>query len=336
MSTALVTNEGSRSVSAIDLGTMTVVATIPCGHEPIEVLVPPAGTHAIVSLHGGPGELAVIDLQTHQVAQSIPVGTTPTHMRLTPDGQEAWVGNDGAASVTAFSPTTFEPITTIGTGAGHHKLAFTRDGRFAIVTNIAENTVTLIDRRTMAPTHTIAVHTLPHGVAVTPDDQFAYIGNARADRISVIEIESGRVAAEVTGLDRPNYQAVGPDGLMWSIGPREAVRIDPGTHTVVDCLPVGPGPTRIAFARDGSWAAIPDREASQAWIIGTAPPAVRSVIDLPGQSAHRGLAISPDDRYIVCPNGSAHSVSIIDTATGAVAEIPTGRDPLGAAFTPAP
>jgi YVTN family beta-propeller protein len=102
---AYVPNGGDNTVSVIDTGTNTVVATIPVGPQPQAVAITPDGTRAYVPGAGFttlPGTLvSVIDISTDTVVATISVGRFPTGVAITPDGTRAYVTNalDNTASV---------------------------------------------------------------------------------------------------------------------------------------------------------------------------------------------------------------------------------------------
>jgi YVTN family beta-propeller protein len=111
---AYVTNFGSNNfspvgttVSAVDLSSNTIIATIPVGIQPSGLAITPAGSYAYVSnyntlyegpnftdLTAGPGTISIIDIQTNKVVSPIiQTGLSPDAIAISPNGQFAYVTN---------------------------------------------------------------------------------------------------------------------------------------------------------------------------------------------------------------------------------------------------
>ena len=85
---AYVVNNGSHTVSVIDLATNKVIGAIPVGLSPIGVAITPDGTRAYVT-SAGDNTVSVIDLSTNTVVGApIPV-SSPVGVAITPDGARA-------------------------------------------------------------------------------------------------------------------------------------------------------------------------------------------------------------------------------------------------------
>src|SRR5690349_15898235 len=71
-----VTNYDADSVSVLDPGTTTVVATITVGAKPFAIALNSSGTRAYVT-NSGANTVSVLDLTTNSVAATITVGASP-------------------------------------------------------------------------------------------------------------------------------------------------------------------------------------------------------------------------------------------------------------------
>jgi YVTN family beta-propeller protein len=108
--------------------------------------------------------------------------------------------------------------------------------------------------------------------------------------------------------------------------------IDTATGTVVGTIPVGPGPTRVAVARDGSRAYVLNRDSASISVIDTASDAVVAII--PIGATPSGLAVTPDGRSL-CVTTVNGVVEVVDTAAQAVvATISVGTSGGDIAITP--
>jgi YVTN family beta-propeller protein len=90
---------GGNSVSVIDAGTNTLVATIPVGRAPNGIAVTPDGTRVYVANEGVLGDpsdtVSVIDTATNTVVETVTVGLSPKAVAVTPDGSLAYVTRTG-------------------------------------------------------------------------------------------------------------------------------------------------------------------------------------------------------------------------------------------------
>ncbi|MGZ4174046.1 MAG: bifunctional YncE family protein/alkaline phosphatase family protein, partial [Solirubrobacteraceae bacterium] len=102
--TGLVTNEGTGTMSVIDMASATTLASIKVGpalSHPAGVVVDSAGTRAYVALSNA-DEVAVVNLSTRRVVRTIPVrsnfglGTMPVALALDPSGARLFVAESGA------------------------------------------------------------------------------------------------------------------------------------------------------------------------------------------------------------------------------------------------
>jgi YVTN family beta-propeller protein len=175
---AYVTNELDSTVSVINTGNNTVVATIPVGQEPTGVSITPDGTHAYVT-NSFDNTVSVIDTARSKVVATIPVGNAPVAVAITPDETNPYEHDDRA----------------------HQPLAY--------VTNANDNTVSVIETASNTVVATILVGQLPVAVAITPDgtnpflqddrshQPLAYVTNFAADTVSVIDTASNKVVTTI-------------------------------------------------------------------------------------------------------------------------------------------
>ncbi|MDQ6701885.1 MAG: hypothetical protein M3Z96_01655 [Pseudomonadota bacterium] len=116
---AYVTNSASGSVSVIDTATNTVVATVPVGIGPQEVVVTPDGKHAYVANTnaGSPsGTVSVIDTATNTVVATVPVGNDSSGVAITPDGKHAYVTNAASGNVSVIDTASNTVVATVAVG----------------------------------------------------------------------------------------------------------------------------------------------------------------------------------------------------------------------------
>src|SRR5262249_14207087 len=101
-------------MSAIDLTTGKVTATIAGGHNPYTTLVSKDGKTVYVSNWGGT-TISVVDVSgaTPTVTATVPVGTHPTAMLLNPVNPELYVANADSDTISVLDTTTNQVVRTI-------------------------------------------------------------------------------------------------------------------------------------------------------------------------------------------------------------------------------
>src|SRR3972149_5843437 len=88
--TAYITNNGSSSVSVINVATNTVSATITVGNEPWGVAVSPDGSKVYVANYSG-NTVSVINTATNTVTATIAISSGPVGISVSPDGSKVYV-----------------------------------------------------------------------------------------------------------------------------------------------------------------------------------------------------------------------------------------------------
>jgi YVTN family beta-propeller protein len=221
--TALVANDGSGTVSTIDVKTKTKNPTdITIGRAPIGVAVTPDGKTAFIT-DGLTGTVSTIDMKTRTVNPTdIAVGSLAFWVAVTPDGKAAFVTNNASGTVSTIDvKTKTKNPTDITVGPNPKGVAVTPDGKTAFVTHANfgtepvpnGNSVSMIDVRTRTKNpNDITVGAQPVGVAVTPDGKTAFVTNNASGTVSTIDVK--------TRTKNPNDIAVG---------------MQPGVVTVTPC-----------------------------------------------------------------------------------------------------
>ena len=141
------------TVSAIDLASRTVVATIPVGKTPEDLAISPDGTE-IIAGNQDDDSITIIDAATLQVKETVklPAEGAPIRIRYTPDGTTVFI-------------------------------ASRRDGAGIL----------RMDRATRKITGRIPMTGLCVGMNFSPDHQVLYITDLRGGTISQVDLGSLKV-----------------------------------------------------------------------------------------------------------------------------------------------
>ena len=246
-----------NAVQVIDTATNTVVANIPTGFNPINVVESANGF--LYVCNNASGTISIIDTATYTVTSTLsPVRCQA--VAVTPDGSSVWVSTNDPTTVfptiaiidtaTNTISTTF-PIGSVRANAPFW-IAFSPDGAFAYAAGFPNNQVSVIDTAAHATVATVPVGSFPTFVAVTPNGAFAYTGNLTANSVSVIDTATNVVVATVPVGAFPRAIAFTPDGASAYVtndNSNSISVIDTATLTVTSTFPFGSRPWGIAITR---------------------------------------------------------------------------------------
>src|SRR6476660_2574788 len=155
----LALSKTNHTLAIVDPVTLNIIARIPVGEDPHEVIASSDGKTAYVSIYGGGSlhELNVIDL----VAQK-PLTNIDTRPLFGPHGLtfadgKAWFSAEGSKAVGRYDPASGKLDWSMGTGQDRtHMIYVTSDAKRIYTTNVSSGTVsilvdTLIQPGRMAP-----------------------------------------------------------------------------------------------------------------------------------------------------------------------------------------
>ncbi len=143
----LALSKTDRMLAVLDPLTLKVVARIPVGEDPHEVIASADGKTAYVTIYGGGNlhELDVIDL----VAQK-PLVNVDTRPLFGPHGLtfangKAWFTAEGSKAIGRYDPATGKLDWSMGTGQDRtHMLYVSPDGKRIYTTNVSSGTVSIL------------------------------------------------------------------------------------------------------------------------------------------------------------------------------------------------
>ncbi len=303
----LALSKTDHTLAIVDPVTLKVLARIPVGTDPHEVIASTDGKTAFVSIYGGGSlhELDLIDL----VAQK-PLGTVDTKPLLGPHGLvfvggKLWFTAEGAKSVGRYDPATGKIDWCMGTGQDRtHMIYVTADEKKVYTTNVSAGTVSILTDSLVQPPGFAPPGAKPHrdwfqtvipvargseGFDVSPDGKQLWAAAADDGTLSIIDLATGRVTekidAKVVGANRLQFTPDGKRVLITSLRNGDLVIYDALTHQQIKRVPIGHGAAGILLDPDGSRA-----------FIGCTPDNYVAVIDLKTMavSGHIDVGGGPD------------------------------------------
>jgi DNA-binding beta-propeller fold protein YncE len=297
--TLVITNKTPSTATIIDVASGTILATLPTGNGPHEVVLSSDGSTAVVTDYSGqPGKtLTVIDVPGLRVVRTIDLGDyrRPHGIVFLPGDSVVAVTSEQSAHVV---------LVHIGNGVvrsaipttqqGSHMVGVTGDGRLAYTGNMGSHSVSELDLRTGAFVRLWPVPTTPEAINVTPDGAEVWVGSNTTGKVSVLHPATGQVKTAA-------------EGFGW--------------------------PYRVLFTPDRSTVLLPDLKHEVLRFVDRASHRELGRITFPG-GAPQGITITPDGRYALESLSGQGRVAIIDVATrSVVGYLAAGETPDGIAYT---
>ena len=272
----LVGAKQSHTLAMVDAKTLQVLARVPVGEDPHEVVVGPDDRTAYVS-NLGDGTLTAIsrvDL-VHRSALP-PLETAPLRgvHGLAVHGDDLWFTAVGSKALGELDPATGKLLAVLGTGQDNtHMLWVSRDGQTMLAANAGAGTMslfTLTEPRVNTGSATpykpnpapdwketlLPVGQKAEGFAVSPDEREAWVGNVDGT-ISVIDVAAGVVAATfdagTVGANRVRFTPDGARVVVTTHTGKDLVVLDVRTRKVVKLVPIEEhGASGIQITPDGT------------------------------------------------------------------------------------
>jgi YVTN family beta-propeller protein len=284
-----VLSKGDHTLSIVDPSTLKVVARLPVGEDPHEVIASADGKFAYASNYGGGGynTLAVLDLISQKALPSIDLGPLRGPHGLTFVGGKLWFTAEAAKCIGRYDPSTKKVDWILGTGQNRTHMIFVfEDLKRIITSNVGSATASIIDktagpggpgfqgnpnappppnagvRRPMGPPGgdwdetAIVVGRGGEGFDVSPDGKELWVANAGDGTVSIIDLTTKRViqtlSANVSGANRLKFTPDGKRVFISSLRGSKVVILDAATRQDVNRIEIGHGAAGIQMQPDGS------------------------------------------------------------------------------------
>jgi YVTN family beta-propeller protein len=213
-----VTNSGGASVGVVDSESHALLATIPVGLNPQDIVFTARGDRALVA-NMTSDTVSVIETATLTVIATVPVSDAPRSLVATRDGSKAYVGcANGVVDVIDLATFTWSASISVGGPYADsvNGLCVSPDGSrvYALWGNLIA-----IDTRTDAVVASIYAGNTPTSLALSPDGAFAYVPCAFgygafvfAGSLATVDLASGAVVNSTNLWSIPSTISISPDG----------------------------------------------------------------------------------------------------------------------------
>jgi len=244
----------------------------------------------------------------------VAVGKDPRGIAINSSGNLALITNRGEDSVTVLkvSDGNLRAIEKVIVEDAPISVAITPEGKLALVACSGANTVSVLKIEgdkvwKINPPTGIQVEKTPTSVAITPDGKFALVTNAAASTVSILRILGDQVE-NIGSVPVENFPvgplglAITPDGKLSlvanKVGLVSTFKLDDGTITQVDSIPVDKGAQDVAVAPEGKNALVVNVESETVSLLKVEGEKARNVgtTNVKGAS---GAAITPANIALV-------------------------------------
>jgi YVTN family beta-propeller protein len=273
----LVLSKQEHTMAIVDPATLKVLARVPVGDDPHEIVASADGRMAYVSNYGFGRfhTITVLDLLRQKQKSVIDLGALRGPHGLDFAEGKVWFTAEAAKVIGSYDPATDKIDWVIGTGQNRtHMIYVFPGGKKILTTNVNSATVTILEhtdgpagmpppgasgRQIPGPPGgdwsetVVPVGRGSEGFDVTPDHRQAWVANAGDGTISVIDIDEKKVTATVAANARgANRLKFTPDGrlALLSAGP-ELVIFDVASQKEVKRIAIGHGSGGILVQPDG-------------------------------------------------------------------------------------
>jgi len=318
--------EASDSLVVVDTVAREVVAEIAVGHLPHGVCLSPSGDLAYVSNRGS-DTVSVIDTSNITLAADIVVGDEPHGLTTNESGDTLYVANAGSYDVSVVDLTTGRETKRLSAARGAWDVARSADGSKVLVTNNlshfvpfrspsrSEVTVIGTERSVIRDRAVINEANLLQGIATAPSGEYSLVTLIRTKSlVPMTRVMQGWVMTN--GI-----------GILWTDGRVDQLLLDEPENYFAD-------PTDVVITPDGKFAfisgggidavAMVDLE-EMISLLEAADPMDRTTL-FPNHMGlateyterirvganPRGLAISPDGRFVYVAEALADTIGVID------------------------
>ncbi len=253
----------------VDPGSLKVVAKLPAGPDPHELIASPDGSTAYISNYGGGAynTLTVIDLGAKKVLPVIDLGPLRGPHGLAYAGGKVWFTAEAAKAIGSYDAATKKIDWIMGTGQNRtHMIYVFPDLRRIVTTNVSSGTVSWIEKGSNSGPMAvpggdwnetvIPVSRGSEGFDVSPDKKEIWVANAGNGTVSIINTASKIVTqtldANVKGANRLKFTPDGKRVLISSLNLPDVAVFDAASRKELKRIKIGHGAAGIEMQPDGS------------------------------------------------------------------------------------
>ena len=239
----LVLEKSDNTLAVVDPEELQVVARIPAGEDPHEVIASDDGKLAYISNYGGEGStlntISVVDLVAQKALHPIDLGALHSPHGLAMGGGELYFTAETSKVIGRYDPRTQRIDWVLGTGQDRtHMIVVSKNLAEIVTSNVSSGTVSIIEQLARhdgpppsglgdSPRKSWVVTNVPagkgsEGIDVSPDGKEIWVANAHDGTITIIDAASKNVSQtvpiSVKGANRLKFTPDGKQALVSGLG----------------------------------------------------------------------------------------------------------------------
>jgi YVTN family beta-propeller protein len=272
--TLLALSKANHTLAIVDASTLKIIARIPVGEDPHELVASADGKTAYVCIYGGGSlhEINVIDLVAKKPLRSIDTRPLFGPHDITFVNGKAWFTAEGSKAIGRYDPATDKLDWSMGTGQDRtHMIYVTSDGKRIYTTNISSGTVSILDNTLIQPGKMAPPGAKPRedwvqtivptargseGFDVAPNGSELWTAASEDGTISIIDLVAKKLAkkidAKAFGANRLKFTPNGNLVFISSLQTGDLIIYDSKSQKEVKRLKLGHGAAGILMDPDGS------------------------------------------------------------------------------------
>jgi YVTN family beta-propeller protein len=279
----LVLAKADSTLAIVDPSTLKILARVPAGPDPHEVIASSDGRFAYISNYGGGAynTITVVDLVGQKALAPVDLGALRGPHGLVFTGGRVWFTAEAAKAIGSYDPATKKIDWVLGTGQDRtHMIFVSEDLKRIITTNVSSATVTIIEKRERMPgpggpppgrpggrgpmgppggnwdETVVGVGRGDEGFDVSPDGKEIWTANAQDGTVSIVDVATKTVTrtldANVKGANRLKFTLDGKLVFISSLSGGDLVILDASTGKDVKRVKIGHGAAGILMQPDGT------------------------------------------------------------------------------------
>lgn len=286
----LALSKRDHTLAIVDPVSLKVLAKVPVGNDPHEVIASTDGKTAYVSNYGGGAynTLAVIDLVAQKPLPPVDLGPLRGPHGLVFVGGKVWFTAEAAKAIGSYDPSTGKVDWILGTGQNRTHMIYVFDDLKRIITsNVSSGTASIIEktagraggvppspppsqpgmqapgpRGSMGPPGgdwdetVVKVGNGSEGFDVSPDGKELWVANAQDGTISIIDLATksviDTVSANAHGANRLKFTPDGKRVFVSCLRGEDVIVLDAASRKEIKRIKVGHGAAGIQMQPDGA------------------------------------------------------------------------------------
>jgi len=330
----LILSKQDHTVAIVDPTTLKILAKIPVGNDPHEVIASSDGNTAYVSNYGGGADntLTAVDVALQAPLNTIDLGPLRGPHGLDFVGGKVWFTAEAAKAIGSYDPASSKVDWILGTGQNRtHMIYVAPDLKRIVTTNVSSGTISIIESSgTRSPN--AAANAAPPGAPGRPENSRQQAissapppGPPREDwNATVVKVGNGSEGFDVSPDHKEIWVANAQDGTI-SI-------IDAVQKSVTQTLAANVrGANRLKFTPDGKLVLVSALRGPDVVVLDAATR--KEIKRIPVGHGAAGIQMQPDgSRAFVACTPDNYVVAIDLKSLQVTAHIDAGGGPDGMAW----